>query len=301
MEPLFDPTFLQTLDRLTFTTRRALAGHMQGERRSPRRGTSVEFADYRPYTVGDDIRQIDWNLYARMERFFLKIFLAEEELTIHLLLDTSASMNWGDPNKFPYAIRLAAAAGYIALSSMERVTLSAFGATTPDKPAASGLRTMPPVRGRRGVSPLFAFLQQLTPDTTGNLVSTCHRYAQTTRTPGLLILCSDLLDPNWHEALRALTSRPFDITLFHVLAPQEQDPQLDGDFRLIDSEGGPAVDITADLDTLQRYQQNLDRWRREVEAFCQGRSINYLFVDTAVPVETFLLTQLRQRGVVHSW
>ena len=104
-QPLFDSTFLRKLDRLALLTRRAMAGDMQGERRSPRRGSSVEFADFRPYTSGDDFRQIDWNMYARMERFFLKLFVAEEELTIHLLVDNSASMDWGEPNKLLYARR----------------------------------------------------------------------------------------------------------------------------------------------------------------------------------------------------
>src|SRR5689334_23905240 len=114
-QPLFDSSFLRKLDRLSLQTRRAMAGDMQGERRSPRRGTSVEFADFRPYTPGDDIRQIDWNLYARMERFFLKLFVAEEELTIHILIDNTASMDWGNPNKLLYAKRTSGAFGYIAL------------------------------------------------------------------------------------------------------------------------------------------------------------------------------------------
>jgi uncharacterized protein (DUF58 family) len=106
-QPLFDSAFLRKLDRLALLTRRAMAGEIQGERRSPRRGSSVEFADFRPYAIGDDFRQIDWNLYARMERFFLKLFVAEEELTIHLLVDNTASMDWGEPNKFLYARRAA--------------------------------------------------------------------------------------------------------------------------------------------------------------------------------------------------
>lgn len=127
-QPLFDSAFLRKLDRLALLTRRAMVGDIQGERRSPRRGSSVEFADFRPYVHGDDIRQIDWNLYARMERFFLKLFVAEEELTIHLLVDNSASMDWGDPHKLTYARRLAAAFGYVALSTLDRVTVTAFAA-----------------------------------------------------------------------------------------------------------------------------------------------------------------------------
>ncbi|MCG8348884.1 MAG: DUF58 domain-containing protein [Chloroflexales bacterium] len=289
-EPLFDTAFLRKLDRLILLTRRAMPGETQGERRSIRRGSSVEFADFRPYTPGDDIRQIDWNLYARMERFFLKLFVAEEELTIHILLDGSASMDWGEPNKFHYARRVAGAFGYVALSSLDRVTVTAFGAGSGQK--------LPGVRGKRGAFPLFDFLQKLPPGGSGNLVETCHRYIQTARNTGPLLLCSDLLDPNWSNALRTLWSRPFEITVLHILAPQEIEPQIDGDFRLMDAEGGQAVEITADLDLLRRYRQNFENWRSEVEAFCNGRNINYLFVDTSIPVEDFVLSQMRRRGVL---
>lgn len=288
-EPLFESSFLRKLDRLALLTRRAMAGEMQGERRSPKRGASVEFADFRPYAAGDDIRQIDWNLYARAERFFLKLFVAEEELTVHLLLDTSASMDWGDPNKFTYARRLVAAFGYIVLSSLDRVTVSAFGA---------GGGQLPGVRGKRGALPLFAFLQKLSAGGSSDLYSACRRYVQTARNAGPLLLCSDLLDPNWQDALRALSSRSFEITVLHVLAPQEITPDFDGDFRLLDAEGGQAIDVTADLDLLRRYQENLASWRAEVENFCNGRGITYLFADTSLPVEEFVLTNMRRRGVL---
>ncbi len=324
MEPLFDSSFLRKLDRLSLLTRRSMIGDMQGERRSLRKGSSVEFADFRPYTVGDDIRQIDWNLYARMEKFFLKLFVAEEELTVHILLDSSNSMNWGEPDKWRYACRVAGAFGYIVLSSLDRVTVTAYGgpsngqtasnaqAQTSAEPVApsdaqssptpggkTAYRTLPGVRGKRGALPLFDFLQKLTPGGPGDLLSTCRRYVQAAHTTGPLLLCSDLLDEHWQDGLRALLSRPFEITLLHILAPQEINPQIDGDFRLLDSEGGPAVEITADLDVLQRYRANFNAWRQEVESFCAGRGITYLFVDTSIPVEEFVLSHMRQRGVVH--
>jgi hypothetical protein len=295
-EPLFDSAFLRKLDRLTMLTRRAMSGEMQGERRSPRRGTSVEFADFRPYTTGDDFRQIDWNLYARLDRFFLKMFVAEEELTIHLLVDNSASMDWGEPNKLDYARRAAGAFGYIALSSLDRVTVTAFGAGAGS--ANSGGQQFPGVRGKRGALPLFHFLQNIPVGNTVDLSGACHRYMQTARTPGPLLLCSDLLDPGWQDALKALSSRPFEITVLHILAPQEVDPQIEGDFRLTDSEGGPTVEITADPDALRQYYQHLNEWRTEVETFCNGRSITYLFVETANPVEDFVLSQMRKRGIL---
>jgi len=268
-----------------------MAGELQGERRSPRRGASVEFADFRHYTSGDDTRQVDWKLYARMERIFLKLFVAEDELNFHTLIDTSASMNWGEPLKLLHAKRLAAAFGYIALTNLDRVHVSACAT------AASGPQ-LPGVRGKRGAIPLFSFLQQLAPGGSADLTQFCRRYTQTARMPGPLLLCSDLLDPGWQEALEALARRPFEVTVLHILAPQELRPLLDGDFRLMDSEGGSAVEVTADPDLLQRYEANLRQWQSEIADFCRGRRMSYLPIDTALPVEEFVLGQMRRRGLV---
>jgi len=289
-EKLFDAEFLAKLDRLALVTKRAMAGELQGERRSPRRGASVEFADFKPYVAGDDFRQIDWNLYARMERFFLKLFVAEEELTVHLLLDTSRSMDWGDPNKLRYAKRAAGAVGYIALANLDRVTLTAFGQERETR--------LQPQRSRRGVWPLFSFLAELRTGAQTQFAATCRRYAQTAANPGPLLLCSDLMDPEWQAGLQSLLSRRFEITVLHVLAPQEVDPQLEGDVRLVDSEGGQPVDLTADLDLINRYRRGLQQWRGELGEFCGARGIDYLPVETSLLIEDLLLSLMRRRGIV---
>ncbi len=287
---LFDEAFLRQLDRLALIARRPVAGEMQGERRSPRRGPSVEFADFKPYVSGDDFRQIDWNLYARAEKFFLKLFVAEEELTIHLLLDTSRSMDWDTPNKLRYAKRVAGAAGYLALTNLDRVTLSAFGQEHEVR--------MPAQRSRRGALPLFRFLQQLAPGATADFGEVCHRYARTARTTGPVLICSDLMDAGWQEGLRALVARKFEITVIHILAPQEIAPELEGDLRLLDAEGGAPIDLTADVDLLRRYEESLRAWRAEIAAYCSGHGIAYVPVETNLPVEELLLSLLRRKGVV---
>lgn len=289
-ERLFDAAFLAKLDRLALVTKQAVAGALQGERRSPKRGPSVEFADFKPYVAGDDFRQIDWNLYARMERFFLKLFVAEEELTVHLLVDTSRSMDWGEPNKLLYAKRAAGAMGYLALSNLDRVTLTAFGQERELK--------MPPQRSKRGVVPLFSFLTDIQPGTATHFAAVCKRYAQTARNAGPLLLCSDLMDEQWAAGLQALLSRRFEITLLHILAPQELNPQLEGDVRLLDAEGGASVDLTADVDLIRRYQRSLEGWREEVGTYCTGRGISYIPIDTSYPIEDLLLNLLRRRGIV---
>lgn len=287
---LFDAAFLAKLDRLALITKRAVAGEMQGERRSPKRGASVEFADFKPYVAGDDFRQIDWNLYARMERFFLKLFVAEEELTVHLLVDTSRSMDWGDPNKLLYAKRAAGAMGYIALSNLDRITLTAFGQERETR--------MPPQRSRHGVVPLFNFLTALQPGAATHFAAVCRRYAQTATNPGPLLLCSDLMDAEWQAGLQSLLARRFEITVLHLLAPQEVEPQLEGDLRLIDAEGGAPVDLTADLDLIRRYQRSLQSWRDEIGEFCTARGISYVPIETSYPIEDLLLNLLRRRGIV---
>src|SRR5262249_39686420 len=156
-------------------------------------------------------------------------------------------------------------------------------------------RQMQGVRGKRGALPLFDFLQKLPVGGGASLHAICRRYMQTARNVGPLLLCSDLMDPAWKEALRALSSRPFEITILHILAPQELRPEIDGDFRLLDAEGGTPIEITADIEVLRRYDENLRSWREEIESFCNGRGINYIFVDTAVPVEEFVLSTLRRR------
>ncbi|MBX3000906.1 MAG: DUF58 domain-containing protein [Caldilineaceae bacterium] len=285
---LFDETFLRKLDRLAILSRRALAGQIQGERRSPKRGQSVEFADYRPYAPGDDFRRIDWNAYGRLERFFIKLFVEEEDLLVHLLVDASRSMDWGEPNKLEYGVRAAGALGYISLAGLDRVTVTALG----------GRGHLTPRRGRAQALPLFTFLQNLTGAGEARLAASLKSYAAGAHQPGPLMLISDLMDDGWAEGLRALAARGFDVTVLHVLAPAEVDPALGGDLKLIDAETGAAVEITADYDLLQRYRQSVVTWQRELRDFCGVRGIHYVPVMTSLPFEELLFSLLRQRGVL---
>lgn len=287
---LFDEAFLHKLERLSILSRRAMAGQLQGERRSPKRGHSVEFADFRPYSPGDDFRRIDWNAYARLERFFLKLFVEEEDLTVHLLVDTSRSMDWGQPNKLWYALRVAGALGYIALANLDRVTVSAFSQQLGE--------TFPPHRGKQQAMALFTFLQKLTPQTSTDLNTALRHYATTAPHTGPLLLISDLLDEGWREGLTTLAIRGFEITVLHLLSPDETDPPVSGDLKLLDVETGQEVEITADYDLLARYRQGLSNWQEELRAFCGGRGMNYVAVTTDLPFEELLFSFLRRRGVL---
>ncbi len=292
-QPLFDEAFLLKLERLAITTRRAMAGTQQGERRSSRRGQSVEFADFRPYSPGDDLRRIDWNAYARLERFFLKLFVEEEDLTVHLLIDNSRSMDWGEPNKLRYALRAAGALGYVALSGLDRVTVTAL-ANGRNGPGSY----FPPHRGKKQAAALFAFLQGLGAGDPAPLGPRLRRYAAQTLQPGPLLLISDLLDDGWADGLRAVAQRGFEVSVLHLLAPDEVRPELAGDLRLVDVENGADIEITADYDLLQRYRDGLTAWREELRRFCGARGMHYVPVETSLPFDELLFALLRTRGVL---
>lgn len=288
---LFDEVFLRKLERLALLSRRAMAGQLQGERRSPKRGQSVEFADYRPYAPGDDFRRIDWNAYARLERFFIKLFVEEEDLTVHLLVDSSRSMDWGEPNKLWYAARAAGAVGYVALAGLDRVTVSVLG-------AAHGNGTFPARRGRQQAMALFSFLQTVDAGRQAALGPRLRSYAAAALQPGPLLIASDLFDEGWSAGLGALAARGFEVTVLHVLAPEEVDPPLEGDLRLVDVEDGHEVEVTADYPMLQRYREGLAAWQAEVRRFCSAREMRYVPVVTDVPFEELLFAVLRTGGVL---
>jgi uncharacterized protein (DUF58 family) len=298
---LFDESFLRKLERLAILSRRAMAGQLQGERRSPKRGQSVEFADFRAYVPGDDFRRIDWNAYARLERFFIKLFVEEEDLTVHLLVDTSRSMDWGQPNKLWYAVRAAGALGYVALAGLDRVTVTAFG-----DDGKGEAHYFPPRRGKGQALALFSFLRTLGAGSRTDLAPRLSAYAAAASQPGPLLLFSDLLDEGWADGLRALASRGFEVTVLHILAPDEVKPDTStwlsegpaADFKLLDVETGAEVEITADYDLLERYRDGLVTWREELRRFCGSRGMHYVPVETSLPFEELLFAWLRRFGVL---
>lgn len=283
---LLTPDFLSQLERLALVSKRTIRGRVRGERKSPRRGSSVEFVDYRAYGVGDDLRYVDWNIFGRLDRFYLKLFVDEEDLCVHLLLDASASMGYGEPEKFEYATRLAAALGFVALVSYERVGVGVVRDRVTEG--------WSPTRGRAQVLPLLGFLGALRPDGTTGLSAGLTAYARRSRDAGLAVVISDLLDPGGYEAgLRALQEQRFDVHVIHLLAPEEMTPTFAGDLRLRDAETGETRDLTLDGDALRAYRRRLGRFLEGAEAFCRSREMSYHRVTTDTPVEEFVLRQLK--------
>jgi uncharacterized protein (DUF58 family) len=300
-EQLFNEEFLQRLERLALVARRATAGQTQGERRSPKRGQSVEFADFRPYVAGDDFRRIDWNAYARLERFFIKLFVEEEDLTLHFLIDVSRSMRFGEPEKLGYAVRAVGALGYIGLSGLDRITVTAVGH---GKANGNG-SYFPPHRGKQQALTFFSFLQGLASSPASDALGArpdparaLQAYAAAALRPGPLVLFSDLMDDGWQEGLRALAGRGFEVTVVHTLCAEEAQPALEGDFKLLDAEDASVVEITADYELLARYRKGLADWQEGLRRFCMARQMNYVPVLTTLPLDELLFTWLRLKGVL---
>jgi uncharacterized protein (DUF58 family) len=290
--PLLDPTLLRRLEQLSLINRRRLASSNKGERRSIRRGSSLEFVDYRQYTPGDDLRQIDWNVYGRHNHLVLKLFEDEEVLSVHLLLDTSRSMDWGTPNKLVYARQVAAALGYVALTGYDTVEAVQF--------AEAGQEHYGPGRGRSGVAGLFRFLGGAgQPAGQTNLDAALRAFAARPRSPGLVLLFSDLLDPaGYARALARLRQQRHEVLLFHVLCPEELRPTVEGDLRLVDRETGEAVEVTVDRRAIDAYQERLAGWLAEIQGFCRRHGIVYQQVDTSRPLPQTLFRDLRERAIL---
>lgn len=300
-ERLFDEKILRKLDRLTLVASRVRAGVMKGERRSSKRGTSLEFADYRNYARGDDLRRVDWNVFARLERPFIKLFEEEEDLSVHLLLDASESMNWPlggeeggnvEHQKFRFGQRVIAGLGYIALAAGDNLTVTALY-------SAERNIVWGPFRGRGRALSLLNHVALLYPGGPLDLNAALKDYALRFQRAGLLLIVSDLLSPGgFQDGLSALQSVGHEIGLIHILSPDEIDPPLAGDLQLVDVETGNSQDVTVDAALRELYVQRLLAWRNEITAYCLKRGIHYATVDSSTSWEELLLFELRRLGII---
>jgi uncharacterized protein (DUF58 family) len=289
--PLLSPELLAQLERMELVSRKVFRGRMKGERRSRRKGQSVEFADFRNYVAGDDLRFIDWNMYARLDRLFLKLYLEEEDLHFYALIDASTSMDFGEPTKLQYAKQLAAALGFIGLCRADRVRMDTLG---------QSIRAPSPVlRGRHSLWRMTEYLQQLEPGDNVSLTQGVRNFCLRNRGKGILVLITDLMDKQGYEpALRYLLAQNLDVYLIHVLSPAEVDPAIVGDLRLVDSEDSDVAEITVSRPLLERYRKTLSAFVEGAREFCNRRGISYLLANTSVPVQSLVTNYLRQRGLV---
>jgi uncharacterized protein (DUF58 family) len=283
---VLSPAELNLLSRLDLAYRRPVSGLYAGERRSPRAARSPEFADFRPYVAGDDFRQIDWRAYARLERLMLRLYVAEEESSLNIVLDASASMEVGTPPKWPSARRLAAALAFLGLSSMDRVAVGVLGDRR--------LRT-PHLRGKDGVSRIWAFLNAIEPRGAA-------RPAMLTELdwprPGMTVVISDFFtEETWTAALAGLRRRRQEPLLWQLLAPDEEKPSLAGDWKLIEAESETARELTITPALVAEYLANLARHRSGVRRAAEGAGGRMLASLSSQALEEQMLTGM-QAGVI---
>ncbi|MEE2894230.1 MAG: DUF58 domain-containing protein [Planctomycetota bacterium] len=301
VDQLIDGRLMARLDHLDVMSRKIFNGRVQGERRSKRRGQSVEFADFRPYVAGDDLRFVDWNIFGRLDRLFLKIFLEEEDLSLMVAIDASASMHWGDPSKFEFVRRLAMALGYIGLVNQNRVSLAAFGGLD-ESGAPAGLQRISNLRGRRRTHEAGKWLLGLEPGGKGGFTEAMKSLALSRQGRGVMIVISDFLHKDGFETgLRYVAGRGYDVFAMQVLAPQEIDPRghgMSGDLRLVDLEDEDEAEVTVNGAVLRGYKDRLDTWCGRLRDFCIRRSIMHMIVDSGMDLDTLMLDYLRRRGLL---
>ena len=294
VDELLDSRLMAHLDRLDVVSKKIFSGKIHGERRSRRRGQSVEFADFRNYTHGDDLRFVDWNIYARLDRLFLKMFLEEEDLSLVIAIDASASMDFGMPNKMQYARRLAMALGYIGLVNNNRVSLFSF--------SDDRIERLTGLRGRRRTREMGQWLLNLQPLGVGDFTAACRAVALGGQGRGVLLLISDFLfSDGFEKGLRSVAGRGFDVYALQLLAPEEIDPARHGvlgDLRLVDSESAAEVEVTASSAVVQQYRERLDAHVASLREYCVRRSIAHQVVETSLQLETLLVDYLRRRGLL---
>jgi uncharacterized protein (DUF58 family) len=310
--PLFDEAFLRRLERLNFRTAPSLRGDLLGERRSRNLRPALDFSDHRPYSTGDDLRHIDWNVFGRHEELFVKLGEATQSVTIHVLLDRSRSMAWEPSwvdrpkNKWTSARQLAGALSYLGLSGGERLVITGFAQELGQK--------FGPTYGKRRAISALQFLSTLAPvppskEAEGSLARGLATYARTYPQGGLLILISDLLDAaasldtghgaDWlAEGLSHLAPPRWQVMVMHMLSEQELNPTLEGDFDLQDVETSESLPFHLDHHTLSQYRLRMRRWSEELRQACAQRGAIYAQVMAEWPFERSVVPYLRRRGVI---
>lgn len=295
MEALISPDLMKHLEQLQLLARRRSKSLAKGARRSGARGQSVEFADYRAYAPGDDLRRIDWNLFGRLERLFLKLYEEERELPVTIFLDASESMLFGQVPKFDFARQVAAAVGYVAMCSFDRVTVEQFPLADDQTQLAGELRA---VRGRRSAMRFFENLGRLKAGGTIDFNHALKLGSKKHRTQGVVVVLSDFLDPAGYEAgLKSLANRGSEVHAVQVLAAEELEPSSYGDLKVIDSETGSEQEVTFGKYRLKAYQATVQNYCQRLQEFCRTHCVRYQLARSDTPIDDLLLKAMRTGGM----
>lgn len=295
MSALLSPELLRRLEQFQLLAKRKSNSAARGERRSKARGQSVEFADHRNYATGDDLRYLDWNLFGRLDRLFVKLYEEERELPLLLLIDTSESMSFGATRKIDFALQVAAALGYVALCGFDRVTVIPF----PEQPENSGIRAaLRLLRGRKSSLRFLETLGRLQTKGQGQFNESLKLAAIQSPHAGLAVVLSDFLDPEGYEpGLTALLGRGFQVHTVQILAQEELEPNYFGDLRLVDCESGAVQEVTFGKYRLADYQKMVQGYCLRMREFCQTRGIGWFLARSDIDLGGFLLKELRRAEV----
>lgn len=289
---LFDSDFLKKLEYLSLISRRVFRGQLLAQRRTMQLGGGIEFADHREYSPGDDFRYLDWNVFARHDELLLKRFQEEEDLHVYILVDCSRSMGFGDPPKFDYARRVAAALAYIALADLDRVALVGF---------SSGIvADLPLTRGKGRILALMNFLEGLPlQDGATNLTRTAENFVHRSQRRGLVIVVSDLFDPNGFErGLDVLRHHRYEPHVVQVFDRRDVDPGVKGDVELVDSESGEIEKVTVTERNLRQYREIFDAFLESVRGYCTRYGVGATRTTTDVPFDELILRMMREAGAL---
>lgn len=287
---MLDEKFLERLDAMRLRMRHPTSGGVGGLRKSKALGSSVEFSDFREYAHGDDIRRLDWNAYARFDKLFLKQFMEEQEAHVHLVVDASASMAFGEPSKWETAVKLAQVLSYLALIGNDKVTVHALQGEV--------VSHTQPLMGRQGYVKASAFLQALQPKGKTHLAAAMPRLSMPSGR-GVSVVLSDFLSPGGYEtALQSLRYRKQEVSCLQILSRQELAPELEDAVELVDSETGERMEVLASYDVLKRYRKSTADFLEELQRYCHQNSMNYAFMPTEADLEKTLLRDLSRVGLL---
>lgn len=285
----FNENFLRKLKLLELVARKVLKGKGLGKNPGGRRGGEVIFRDYHRYTPGEEYRYIDWNIYSRLERLFVKEFSREEEIPVAVLVDQSRSMDYGFPSKSMVALRLAAALSYIALAGKNRLSVGLAG--------GEGLQMKGPFFSHRAFFKVMEFLSASEPRGWIENHAVLSAFHERTRESSLVIFISDLLDEGeGRGAFGLLNARGHDLSLIHLLCREEMHPPFRGEVRLEDMELGEKGDFFLSEDQLGRYAERLHVFLKGWQDFARRHQIRYILCRTDEPVEELIMTFLRRGG-----
>jgi uncharacterized protein (DUF58 family) len=288
---LFSEEFLRQLEHLAMVTRRPVAGHLRGHHRSRRTGSGMIFTDYRPYSAGDDTRNLDWGTYLRLDRLILRLFEEEADLPVYIFLDVSRSMDFGTPPKFDFARKFAAALAYIALINHDRVSLVAF--------ADGVVQELPARRGKNQVWRALRFLERAQAGGTTSLQAAFRSFFGSRRTRGLAIVISDFLDrEGFEQSFQVIRQFRHDIFAVHIVSPDELEPPHDDEVLLVDAEQGTSSRVRITPDMIEDYRETFRQYCSEIEGFCRAHGWGYLLGSTAAPFEQIMLKALREEGLL---